>query len=398
MSIEGIKNLRPTTPLLQNYILIASIWIGAMIVCSIIRYLGGDFNNFRIFTGVFHHTMDQSPLYELYPTQYHDHNHYGILFSVVIAPFALMPYWLSVPLWSVANAALLFFAIKSLPVERWKHALIFWIAINELYTAACMHQFNIAVAAFIVLSFVMVEKRKDFWAACFIALGMMTKIYGIVGLAFFLFSHNKRTFIFSLIFWIAIFYVLPMCLAGSEFVNNSYLQWIVDLAAKNEENTFAALQNVSLPGMVRQLTMSTAYSDWLILIPGILLMALPLLWIKQYANRDFRLMYLAAILIFVVIFSTGSESSTYIIAMVGVGIWFVATHTLHKGLNLTLLLLALVVTSLSTTDLFPYELRKTYILQYALKALPCILIWLKACVEMLIVDFSTTKNASQLIK
>ena len=47
-----------------------------------------------------------------------------------------------------------------------------------------MQQFNIAVAAMILSSFFLIEKEKDGWAAFFIVLGTLVKLYGIVGLAF----------------------------------------------------------------------------------------------------------------------------------------------------------------------------------------------------------------------
>jgi len=58
-----------------------------------------------------------------------------------------------------------------------------------------------------------------------------------------------------------------------------------------------------------------------------------------------------------------------------VGIWY---FTQAKSLDhLILLALAFVLTSLSPTDLFPKFLRREFISPYHLKALPCVLIWLK---------------------
>ena len=44
----------------------------------------------------------------------------------------------------------------------------------------------------IILSYVLIEKEKDFWSACLIILGTFIKLYGIVGLAFFFFSKNLK--------------------------------------------------------------------------------------------------------------------------------------------------------------------------------------------------------------
>lgn len=97
---------------------------------------------------------------------------------------------------------------------------------------------------------------------------------------------------------------------------------------------------------------------------------------------------LASVLLFTVIFSSGSESPTYIIAFVGVAIWFSIKQTPISKLDWFLLIFALLLTSLSPSDLFPKFVRENYIKPYALKALPCVLIWFKISYELLTTRFS----------
>ena len=54
---------------------------------------------------------------------------------------------------------------------------------------------------------------------------------------------------------------------------------------------------------------------------------------------------------FVVLFSTGSESSTYIIAFVGVALWFVAVPWKRSRWDIALMIFAFILTSLSPSDL-----------------------------------------------
>ena len=82
-----------------------------------------------------------------------------------------------------------------------------------------------------------------------------------------------------------------------------------------------------------------------------------------------------------IIFNHKAESPTYIIAITGVAVWFGSQKI--KIENLVLLVLALVLTSLSPTDLFPASIREHYVLPYDLKVLPCVLIWLKITFELL---------------
>jgi hypothetical protein len=58
------------------------------------------------------------------------------------------------------------------------------------------------------------------------------------------------------------------------------------------------------------------------------------------------------------------------------------------GFEIFLLVLALLVTSLSPSDLFPAFIRKQYIVPYKLKSIPCFLIWLKIVYETLTRDFA----------
>ena len=75
--------------------------------------------------------------------------------------------------------------------------------------------------------------------------------------------------------------------------------------------------------------------------------------------------------------------STYIIAFCGVAIWYKCVPWKRTKWDLALLIFAFILTSMSPSDLFPKYLRQTYVIPYALKALPCVIIWLKLSYELL---------------
>lgn len=85
----------------------------------------------------------------------------------------------------------------------------------------------------------------------------------------------------------------------------------------------------------------STYSDLWLIIPGILAFCAPYLRFSQYKNLYFRYAFLASVLMFVVLFSTGSESSTYIIAFVGVALWFVAVPWKRSRWDIALMILLL---------------------------------------------------------
>lgn len=371
---------------------ISILWIVIAIVSAIKQFNIGKYNNYLIFKHVFYHAINKTSLYAEYPELYFDHNHYGPIYSILIAPFAIMPDALGMVLWSVFNAGLLVWAISKIPLQSSKINLILWICAHEFLTTVLGFQFNPIMTAIIILSFVYINEGKDIWAAFMIILGTFVKLYGIVGLAFFFFSKNKPKFILWLVLWSIILFVLPMLISSPEFIIHSYSEWFERLVVKNSENaSLLSMQDISVMGMFRRIMADPTISNLPFLAVGLLLFGLPYLRISMYKNPKFRLLLLSSVLIFTVIFSSGSESPTYIIAFAGVAIWFVIQE---KPISFTiwfLFIFALILTSLSPSDLIPKFLRENYIRPYALKALPCVLIWLRIIYEMMVMKNEVSK-------
>ena len=197
-----MKNiLKYITSLVQNPIILCILWFGMAMRGCWKSWLEGFSNNYIIFSQSFYHALEQTPLYIEYPKEYFDLFLYGIPFTLLIAPFSILPPMVGSALWCFFNAYLLYIAVKKLGFEKWKFALIIWLSYNGLYLSLLFQQYNVAITAFIIFSFILIEKKKDFWAALVIVLGTLTKIYGIVGLAFFLFSKRRLQLLSGLLFW-----------------------------------------------------------------------------------------------------------------------------------------------------------------------------------------------------
>ena len=370
------------------------LWMFLAVIAAITKIAPHRHNNFLIFRGVFWHTLQKLSLYDFYPKEYNDHNLYGPIFSLVIAPFAVVPDALGLLGWLVVLALGMYYAVRRLPLEEGRQIFLYWFCAHELLTALQMQQFNIAIAAIIVGSFAAIEKGREVTAAFLIVLGTFVKLYGVVGLAFFFFVKRKPRFILALIGWSVVCFVAPMLISSPEYVLGQYVEWYERLAAKNGENTFALMQNISLLGMIRKISGSAAYSDLWVILPGLALFGLPYLRFSQYRHLAFRYGILSSVLLFVVLFSTGSESSTYIIPFAGIALWYVTSPWKRTGWDVALMVFAFVLSSLSPSDLFPRSLREVYVLPYALKALPPTLIWLRLSYELLTRDYAPAKVAS----
>jgi len=388
MNTSTKTNLGKLSSLLLKKQCVFAIYLLLALVAGFKQYHHHSYNNYLIFKYVYWHTIDLENLYNNYP-EYFDSNHYGPVFSIFIAPFALLPDGLGCILWNIANIAILLWGIYSLPISLNKRTIIAWICANETLTALFSFQFNIALTGLILLSFSHLIKKKEVQSAFFIAFGTLVKLYGIVGLAFFFFTKNKLKFIIGVLIAFTVLFVLPMVISSPAFVIQSYSDWYHSLAHKNDLNaSLTSFQDISLMGIVRRATGNVNIPNLPFLLGGLILFALPYLRIKQYKHIGFRLMLLASTLIFTVIFSSGSESPTYIIAFAGVAIWFIVQQNPKKGWIIALFIFAFILTSLSPTDIFPRPV-KEFIRLYSLKALPCVIIWLTIIYQMMKEDFES---------
>ena len=368
-------------------------WLRMIIaVTGMTRFGHGRENNFLIFKYVYWHVIDRLPLYIHYPQEYFDLNHYGPTFSLIIAPFALPPTWLGMLLWLVALTLGLYVAIRHSLFTRWQQVFIFWFCSHELLNAIQMQQFNIAIATIIVGSYYLIRRERDFWAACLIMIGTFVKLYGIVGLAFFFFSQHKGRLLASCAFWAVVLFVAPMLISSPEYIIGQYKEWYVSLVEKNADNMFSHGTNISLVGMVRKISGSSAYSDLWVMIPGLIAFLLPYLRINQYRYEAYRQTILASVLMFLILFSTGSENSTYIIAVVGVAIWYTTAPWKRGWVDVVLMVYVFFFCTMAHSDLMPRFIREEYMKPYGLKALPVALVWLKLCYEMLIKDYRPDKS------
>jgi hypothetical protein len=125
--------------IVYNKKLAAFLWFSLSLIAVILEYSRSTGNNFLIFKGVFEHTIQQKNLYLEYPAEYADVNLYGPVFSLVIAPFAILPVWMGVVLWVMFNATLLYIAIRNLPIaDKWKNAILIFSSVEMMNSAEWM--------------------------------------------------------------------------------------------------------------------------------------------------------------------------------------------------------------------------------------------------------------------
>lgn len=367
---------------------IIGVYLLMAILAALKQYLRGKFNNYLIFKYVFWHTWDQKPLYEI-DSAYLDSNHYGPFFSILIAPFAIMPDLLGMISWNLVNTVVLLVAIFKLPISEKNQKIIAWICAHECLTSLFSFQLNVAITGLILLSFIYMEKQQSIKSIFAIVIGLLAKLYGIVALAFFFFFKRKLNFVLYFPIILVLLFCLPMLISSPSFIIESYQDWYHSLITKSMSNEINIAADISFLGFIRKtfgLYINVLYGCAF----GGLLLLIALLRIKMYEFKQYRMFILCYVLLCLVLFNTNVESPTYIIGFMGVAIWF--TFVEKTSYTYFLLIFAIVLTSFSPSDLFPKFIREQYVIPYALKAVPCILIWFDITFRLLFLDFKATNN------
>jgi len=400
MKFTKTKNWIFSGQFLYNRQLAIVLWFGLPLIAVLIEVINHRLNNFIIFRHVYIHTLQQVNLYLEYPQQYADVNLYGPFFSVAIAAFAVLPQGLGAILWVMANTLILYIAIRKLPVAEHLQNTVLVLCSQEMMNAASWLQSNALIAACIILGFINIWNSKDKWGLFFILIATFIKIYGIVGFAFFFFSKNKINFIKWAIIWSVVFFTAPMLFSSPSYIIQSYKDWYEGLQIKAAKNirldTPNDFQDISVMGMIRRILGLTQLKDIAVIIPAILIFALQYLRYQYFTDLRYGLYLLCSVLIFTVIFSTGSESPTYIIAFTAICTWYILQqHT--KKVN-ALFIFALLVTSFSYSDLLTPWFREHIARPYSIKALPGFIIWLIIVWQILTKQFLSVEKHRLLLQ
>jgi len=356
------------------------------------------YNNYLIFKQSFFHLIEGKDLFILYPKEHWDLYKYSPTFSLMMAPLAILPDVVGLFIWNLLNALVLFFGIKKLQlparfkgIEFSKISMFIILFVGlELMTSLQNEQSNGLLAGLIILAFVFLEKEKIWLGTLCITLTFYIKIFGIVAFALFLVYPQKGKFILSSAVWMIVLALLPAVFVGFDQLIFLYESWGRMLGEDH-----AASYGYSVMGWL-QIWFGLEVSKNVIVLLGVALFCLPLVKFKRNLNYEFRWRLLVSILIWVVIFNHKAESPTFVIAMSGVGIWYFFSK--KTKVNLALVILAFVFTSLSPTDLFPRFLRESFVIPYVMKAMFCILIWGKVIWEMFLIQPQTNTDLTDFSK
>jgi hypothetical protein len=377
--------------ILTKPLFILAIYIAAAIIASLLK-IALDFrphetvgyiskvNNFIIYRNSFFHLINHQNLYGYFPSEQYDEFLYSPSFALLIAPFAILPQYLGVVVWCVFNACCVFWAIHKLPDQYAKgKTFISWFVLIELLTSLQNVQVNPLVAALFLFAFTAFEKKQIALASLFIVLSVYIKVFGILGASLFLIYPDRLKFIAWSIVWTVVILALPLIVISPQELLTLYQNWMGALTADHAKN----IEDVSVMRMISGISgvALSEHTRLFIQIAAVGLFCLKYLRWQAFNHPTFRIFFLSSAMIWSIIFNHAAESSTYIIAILGVAVWHQFTD--RNKLTLSLIILAFLLCCLSPTDIFPRAIRQLYVVPMALKALPCFLIYLKLEYDML---------------
>jgi len=332
-------------------------------------------NNIVIFRAAFHHLMAGQNLYAAYPAIYTDYFKYSPTFALLFAPFALLPLVPGYVLWALVCAAAVFIGMtRVLPPRQAAIALaIAWLGVlGDMQRA----QSNALCAGLMMLGWAAMERDRQWRAAGAIMAGGFIKLFPVAALAGAIFHQRKWRFATIVAVTIVVGAALPLVAVHWSSLSAQYHWWRAtetrDAVPLPRYGVSGAELYAGLMGQFR-VWFGVQWPFWPTQLAGIVVLLAPLLRGPAAWTRQFRITFLASILVFCVLFNHQAESPSYSIAMIGAAVWFAASE--RTWWRTALIVACLVIVNFVSPDLMPHAFYDGFYVKYLVKTVPLIPLW-----------------------
>jgi hypothetical protein len=365
------KNIMPLKikGFLGNYYTIIVLYFLIATVVPLIQYSQGRINNFLIFQHSAHHFFERVNMYVEYPEIQFDVFLYNPTFALLFAPFAFLPTLMGLLLWELLVVSIYFLSIYLMPIEKKAKIFVYYFVLMVLVPSVQHCQTNPLLIAFILFSFLCLEREQFFKSAFFPNLGFFIKGYGAICGVFFLLKKPKvKTFLYMTL-WFILLLLLPLLWYSPKSFIVLYEQWKSSLL-----QNYLPHQGTSIMGFINSVT------NWNVeVLPiqfaGIVMLLFTIVYLsvtKKYEHYKYEV--LAYISIWVLIFNQAAEPNTYLISITGIAIWF--TQSSKSKIEKALIVFVFIFSVLSTSDVFPRIIRNSFVYPYNIKAVGPILVFI----------------------
>lgn len=321
-------------------------------------------NDFEIFRTSWLNLVAHRDLYGA-SDRHRDFFLYSPTFAFLFAPFAVLPTWAGTLLWSAVNAGTLYFSLgRALPPHEAfaARAIVFLDTVGSMQQA----QSNALVAGLMILAFAELERNRQVRAAATVALGTAIKIFPIVAAVFAVFRpYRLPRFVVASVVAAAILIGTPLLVSAPAELIQQYRAWFA--APSPVERGFSVMEQL-------RIWFGRDIPVWPVQLIGAGILLSPLVQVPHWASARFRLLFLASVLMFCVLFNHAAESPSFVIAVAGVGIWFALSARDRE--SWAILAIVFAGTVLASSDAMPEVLQRNLFEPYRLKTLPILLVWL----------------------
>jgi hypothetical protein len=270
-------------------------------------------NNFLIFRSAFDHLLVGADMYALHPAEHGDLFKYSPTFALAFAPFRMLPYAPALLAWNLLNVILIYAGLR-LILEPGERLAAVQLTALGLVTTLDGTQSNGLVAATILLAFAAFERRRLDLAATAIAAGILIKLFPAAALALAAPRRDRLKFavVFAVIF--AALVAAPLLVTSAPALVGQYQSWY-------EMGAVDALDRGG--SVMRLLNLAFGYDgpNWPVQLAGTAMLLAPLAR-GRWSDARHRKLFLASLLLYAVIFNHKAEQPSFVIAMVGVAIWY----------------------------------------------------------------------------
>ena len=188
-------------------LLVAVLWLGAVIATTVQQGVTHQNNNFLIFRAASLHLMHGIDLYAAYPALHEDMFKYSPAFALLFLPLAVIPFALAMLVWNALNAGALYLALGMVLTRRQAtvaRAVVFLDMLGSLQNV----QSNALVAGLMIFTFAWYERNRPVLGTAAALIGTAIKIFPLAAVSVAVFHRRKLSVAVATIAWLPLATVL----------------------------------------------------------------------------------------------------------------------------------------------------------------------------------------------
>ncbi|MCF0188928.1 MAG: DUF2029 domain-containing protein [Bacteroidaceae bacterium] len=248
-------------------------------------------------------------------------------FALPFVVFLAMPVWLGAMVWNVFNYVSFFLILRYMPglADR-NRTQCFLFLLFIMAQNVFSFQYNFTVLNMFLLSFLLLEKERYWWAILLLTFSGVTKIYGFFLMPILLFYPQFWKNVARTAVCLAAWLLLPVVFGGWQHLTTLYEHWFGYIIGHADTRDFSSVRQLLRVYLGYDMA---AYENIMLGAVGILTSLPILLWAKRLgATLEQRYQVFAILIALPVVWGGHTEKVTFLIPMAGYFLWCVSRGAL----------------------------------------------------------------------